>query len=219
MIVNFTTPGKVFSGLLIGSFNSIKFRKILSRSLFYAVGLIPFLLLILDFYSDRLTAEPIQEAMHRTGKYTLVLLLITLSCTPLKHLTGIKVFLYLRKTAGLLSFSYATLHAVIFFIFDYGLDFFFIKEALFEKPYALMGLFSYILLIPLAATSNHFFMRRLGKFWKNIHSLIYVLTAAGIFHFIWLVKSDYRIPLMYGLVFVFLMAYRVLIFIKKNSKL
>jgi sulfoxide reductase heme-binding subunit YedZ len=194
-----------------------KTKSILPVILHLAI-LLPLCILIIDFYSGNLTAEPVQESMHRTGRYALILLLITLSCTPLKLLTKYSHFAKLRKIFGLYSFFYASIHFLIFTAIDYQFDIEFLREALLEKPYAMVGLFAYTLLIPLALTSNNKSMTLLRKNWKRIHRLIYVLTAAGIVHFFWLVKSDYRMPFLYAGIFALLLSIRLFYFAKRSAR-
>jgi methionine sulfoxide reductase heme-binding subunit len=168
------------------------------RILAHIVALIPFALLLWDMQHDNLTANPIQEATQRTGKAALILLVLSLSTTPLNTLFGLRQVLPLRRPLGLYAFFYACIHLVIFVYVDYGLDLELLQEAVLEKRYALVGLTAFLMLLPLALTSTKGWMRRLGKRWKKLHRLVYVAAGLAVIHFLWLVKADIREPLIFG---------------------
>jgi methionine sulfoxide reductase heme-binding subunit len=160
--------------------------------------LVPFGLLIWDGLHNDLTANPIQEITHRTGKTALILLVLSLLCTPVNVLLGIKQALPLRRPLGLYAFFYICLHLFIFAVLDYGLDWQLIQEAIVEKRYVLVGFTAFLLLLPLAITSTKGWQRRMGKRWKRLHQAVYLAAPLAVIHFIWLVKADIREPLMYG---------------------
>ena len=170
---------------------------------------IPFVVLIWDFLNDHLTANPIQEATYRTGKTALVLLLLSLACTPANTLFGIKRVLSLRRPLGLYAFFYVCVHLLLFAVIDYGLDWELIKQAIVEKRYVLVGFSAFLLLLPLAITSTKGWQRRLGKRWKKLHRLVYIAAPLVIVHFVWLVKADIREPLAYGAGLLALLALRL----------
>ncbi len=161
-------------------------------------ALVPLALLVFDFFTRNLTANPIQEATIRTGKTALVLLVLSLSCTPASFLFKFNVANKLRKPLGLYAFLYVSLHFLIFIWVDLGLNWDFIKEGFLQKPYALVGFAAFLILIPLAATSTKGMQKRLGKNWKKIHKWVYLAALLVIVHYIWLVKSDIREPLAWG---------------------
>jgi sulfoxide reductase heme-binding subunit YedZ len=161
-------------------------------------ALAPLTLLIWDFTQDNLSFNPIQEITLRTGKVALVLLVMTLACTPLHTVLGWKRIPPLRKPLGLYAFLYAGLHFLIFVGLDYTFDLGLIGQAIIEKRYVLLGLAALLLLLPLAITSTRGWMRRLGKNWKRLHRLVYFAGVFAVVHYVWLVKSDIREPLMYG---------------------
>ncbi len=186
----------------------------------HLAALIPFGLLIFDYATNNLTANPIQDITLRTGKTALVLLVLTLACTPL-NILGFRQALRYRRLLGLYTFFYAFLHASIFFVLDYGLNWEFIKEGLFEKRYALVGLLTVLLMLPLAITSFGKWQKRLGKKWKRLHQLIYPIGILAVIHYIWLVKSDIREPLIYGGIVSLFLIIRIPMIRKrlKNQKL
>ncbi len=175
----------------------------------HCAALAPLALLIWDFSQNNLSVNPIQDLTLRTGTYALVLLLLSLACTPIDLLFGFKPVLALRKPLGLYAFLYVSLHAAIFVGLDYGFDWELIQQAIVEKRYVLAGLAALLLLLPLAITSTRGWMQRLGKNWKRLHRLVYVAALLAVIHYLWLVKSDIRLPLLYGALLLGLLALRL----------
>jgi len=172
-------------------------------------SLAPLAWLIWQFLHDQLTVNPIQALTLRTGKYALVLLVLSLACTPLSTFLGWRQVLRVRRALGLYAFLYVSLHFLIFVGLDYGLDWRLLREAIFEKRFALVGFLAFLLLLPLAITSTRGWMRRLGQAWKRLHRLVYVAALLAIVHYMWAVKADLREPLAYGAVVVVLLALRL----------
>ncbi|MGH2369132.1 MAG: sulfite oxidase heme-binding subunit YedZ, partial [Chloroflexota bacterium] len=168
------------------------------RLLTHLGALVPFALLLWDGAHNNLTVNPIQEITFRTGKTALVLLILSLACTPINRVLGIKQVIPLRRPLGLYAFFYASLHLLTFAVVDYGLDWDLIQQAIVEKRYILAGFAAFLLLTPLAITSTKGWMRRLGKRWTVLHRLVYLAAPLVVLHFIWLVKGDIREPLLYG---------------------
>lgn len=164
----------------------------------HLAALAPLALLIWDGLHGSLTAEPIRALTLRTGKPALVLLVLSLACTPLSAIFGLRQALKWRRPLGLYAFFYVALHVLIFVAVDYGLDLSLLREAIFEKRYALAGLAALLLLLPLAITSTRGWMRRLGKRWKHLHRLAYPAGVLAVMHYVWLVKADLREPLTWG---------------------
>ena len=171
--------------------------------------LVPLALLVWDFCNNNLTANPIQAATYRTGKPALVLLVLSLACTPLNTVFGFRQALKVRRPLGLYAFMYVVLHFFMFVGVDYLFDWSLLYPALFEKPYALVGFTAFLLLIPLAITSTKGWMKRLGRRWTRLHNLIYVVAGLVILHYVWLVKSDIRQPLLFGLGVAILLSLRL----------
>lgn len=177
--------------------------------LIHLAAWMPFVVLVKDAFTGGLTVNPIQEATFRTGKTALVFLVLSLAATPLNTLAGWRQVLTLRRWLGLYAFFYAFVHFLIFIGLDYGFALDLLKEAIFEKPYALVGFAALITLTPLALTSTRGWMRRLGKGWKRLHRLIYLAGLLVVVHYVWLVKSDIRVPLLYGAIIVVLLSLRL----------
>ncbi|MBI3243893.1 MAG: sulfoxide reductase heme-binding subunit YedZ [Chloroflexi bacterium] len=182
-------------------------------------SLIPLILLIWDYFADNLTVNPIQDITFRTGKAALVLLVLSLACTPLNTVFGFKEAIKVRRALGLYAFLYVALHFLTFIGLDYGFDLGLIYEAIFEKRYALVGFAAFLILLPLAITSMQWWMKKLGKNWKRLHRLVYVAGLLAVVHYVWLVKSDIREPLAYGGVVVLLLISRIPAFKKAVMKL
>jgi sulfoxide reductase heme-binding subunit YedZ len=175
----------------------------------HVFALVPLVLLIWNGLNDNLTANPIQTITFRTGKAALLLLVLSLACTPLNSAFGLRLALKWRRPLGLYAFMYAALHFLTFTVLDYGLDPLLLKEAIFEKRYALVGFAAFSLLVPLAITSTRGWMKRLGKRWKRLHQAVYIAGLLVIVHYLWLVKSDRREPLLWGAVIALLLVLRL----------
>lgn len=172
-------------------------------------SLIPLGILVWDFFTFNLTINPIQEATLRTGKTALILLVLSLACTPLNTLFGFRQAIKVRRPLGLYTFMYASIHLLIFVGVDYAFSWELIKEAIFEKRYALVGFSAFVIMLPMAITSTKGWKRRLGKNWKRLHNFVYLAGLLVIVHYIWLVKSDIREPLVYGGIVILLLLLRV----------
>ncbi len=177
-------------------------------------SLLPLAWLIWCFLRDQLTANPIQYITFRTGKAALVLLVLSLACTPISSILGLRQVTGIRRALGLYAFTYASLHFLTFVGLDYQFDPSLLLEAVFKKRYALVGFAAFLILLPLAVTSTKGWMRRLGRSWKRLHRLVYLAGGLVVVHFVWLVKSDIREPLAYGAVVALLLLVR-LVTVKK----
>ncbi len=175
----------------------------------HIAALSPLAVLVWDFAQGQLTVNPIQEIQLRTGKYALVLLVLSLACTPVSTLVRFKQALLLRRPLGLYAFMYASLHFLNFVGLDYGFNFGLIREDIFEKRFALAGFAAFLCLLPLAITSTKGWRNRLGKNWQRLHWLVYLAAPLAVAHFAWQVKADLRAPLLYGAVVVLLLIIRI----------
>lgn len=184
----------------------------LSKPLVFFVCLLPFGLLVFNGINGRLGANPIEEITHFTGIWALNFLLITLSITPLRKLTRINALIRFRRMLGLYTFFYALLHCLTYFVLDQYFDWPEIVRDIVKRPYITVGFTAFILLLPLALTSNRTMINRLGAKWKQLHSIIYLIGILAILHFLWLVKADLLEPLIYGTVLVLLLIFRLPLF-------
>lgn len=170
---------------------------------------VPLLLLVFNWFTNNLTFNPIQALELRTGKYALVLLILALACTPLNTVFGFRQAIKVRRALGLYAFMYASIHFLIFIGLDYEFNLVLLEEAIFEKRYAFVGFAAGLILLALAVTSTRGWMKRLGKTWARLHKLVYLAGILVIVHYVWLVKSDIRIPLLYGALVLTLLILRI----------
>ncbi|HWR54390.1 MAG TPA: protein-methionine-sulfoxide reductase heme-binding subunit MsrQ [Bryobacteraceae bacterium] len=175
----------------------------------FAACLIPAGVLVFQGLTDGLGANPIERITHATGDWTLRFLLITLAVTPARHLLKRPELIRFRRMLGLFAFFYACLHFLTYVWLDQFFDWESITRDVRKRPFITAGFAGFVMMLPLAMTSTAGWIRRLGgKQWRMLHRLIYVSAAAGVVHYWWLVKSDIREPLAYGVVLLGLLAYR-----------
>lgn len=170
--------------------------------------LLPIPILVYDGLTGNLTANPIRGSILRTGKIALELLILSLACTPLNNIFGFKPALRVRRALGDYAFLYVCLHFAIFVSLDFGFDFQLIYNELI-LPYALVGFIAGVLLIPLAVTSFSPWPKRLGKNWKRLHNLVYLINLLAAFHFILVVKQGVTEPYLWAILIVFLLFLRL----------
>jgi sulfoxide reductase heme-binding subunit YedZ len=175
----------------------------------FLAALLPLARLVWLGLSDHLTANPIEFVERSTGTWALAILLITLSMTPVRLLTGVAWQIQLRRMMGLFMFFYVCLHFLTYIWLDQWFDWMAIVKDIAKHPYVLVGFSAFILTIPLAITSNKAMMQRLRERWKKLHQLVYLIAVLGVVHFWWLVKKDIREPLMYALVLALLLGIRI----------
>jgi methionine sulfoxide reductase heme-binding subunit len=180
----------------------------------YAWSVLVFL--IFDFFTGRLSVNPIQELEQRTGRHAITLLVLSLACTPLNTLFKWPELIKRRRALGLYAFMYAAIHVVIFVDLDYGLAWSLITQTILQKPYILVGFISFLLLIPLAVTSFDVWKVRLRKNWKRLHQLVYLIAPLVVLHYGWGKKGDFFAlrgeiirPLIYGLIVILLLVLRI----------
>ncbi|MFN8386434.1 MAG: protein-methionine-sulfoxide reductase heme-binding subunit MsrQ [Anaerolineales bacterium] len=173
-------------------------------------------LILFDAVTGNLSANPIQELEQRTGRHAITLLILSLACTPLNNLFGWRELIKRRRALGLYAFMYATIHIIIFVNLDYGFAWSLIIQTIVEKPYILLGLLGFLMLIPLAATSFDEWKRRLGKNWKRIHKTIYFIVPVLLLHYALGKKGDFFVlqgdiirPLVYSVIAGILLLMRI----------
>lgn len=175
----------------------------------YVVGFVPAAWTVYLGVVDRLGPEPIRALEQGLGLWALRFLLACLAVTPLRRTMGIDLLRY-RRALGLLAFYYAVLHLLAYVALDYGFDWRAIFADIVKRPYVTVGMASFAILVPLAATSNNAMIRRLGgKAWAKLHRLVYVAAIAAALHFLLIVKSWPLEPLAYAAVTAALLAVRL----------
>ena len=181
-------------------------------------ALLPLARLIWLGFNEDLGANPVEFVERSTGTWTLAILLITLSLTPLRLLTSIAWPIQLRRMAGLFMFFYVCLHFLTYIWLDQWFAWDDIVKDIVKHPYVLVGFTAFILAIPLAVTSNQAMIKRLRGRWKTLHKLVYPIAILGVLHFWWLVKKDIREPLIYAVILMALLGIRIYFYNKRSRK-
>src|SRR5258708_27003122 len=185
--------------------NDIRFAKLLVL----LNAAVPATLLGWDAYHHRLGANPVNFAILTTGMSALTFLLLTLAVTPLRKMTGLNWIIFSRRTLGLYAFFYASLHFLIFFIFDRSLSISSTLSEMVKRKYLLVGITGLLVMVPLAITSTNGMIKRLGgKRWRALHRLAYVAAIAGVIHYYMQVKAATPQPLEFTAILAPLLTYR-----------
>lgn len=179
------------------------------KSIVFLLALLPLLLLIRGFFTDDLTANPVEYLLRQTGYWGLVLLFFSLAVTPARRLFRWKKIVSLRRMLGLFSFAYIGLHFLIYLFLDRELYWDEIIPDIVKRPYITIGFSAFLAMIPLAVTSTKGWMKRLGKGWQKLHRLTYVIAVAGVVHYWWQVKADIRQPALFAVILLILFALRL----------
>ena len=159
--------------------------------------------------NDGLGANPIEFITRSTGTWTLVFLMITLSVTPLRRITGWNGLIRFRRMLGLFAFFYVCLHFTTYIWLDQFFDWTEIVKDVIKRPFITVGFACFVLLIPLALTSTNAMQRRLKRRWQQLHRLVYLIAIGGVVHYWWLVKKDITQPAIYALVLAVLLGFRL----------
>jgi methionine sulfoxide reductase heme-binding subunit len=179
----------------------------------------PLIWLVWRGFHSELGANPIEAITHWTGDCTLTFLLLTLSITPLRKLTRQYWLIKLRRMLGLFAFFYGTLHLMTYVWLDKFFDVHEMLADIAKRRFITAGMTAFALMIPLALTSSKWAIRKLGgKRWQALHRLIYCSAAAGVIHYIWLVKADLKKPLEYAFVLGMLMLFRAIVWLGSRDK-
>lgn len=180
------------------------------KPLVFVACLLPFLWLGWNWYHDNLSANPIDDVTDTTGTWTLRFLMVTLAITPVRRISGWNRLLQFRRMIGLFAFFYGTLHLFTYLYLD---QFFLWEEILADipkRPFITVGFLSFVLMIPLAATSTDRIAKWMGgRRWNRLHKLVYITAIGGVIHYLWLVKADVQRPLIYGGILALLLGTRL----------
>tara|TARA_R110002020_G_scaffold48837_9_gene139183 strand:- start:3298 stop:3918 length:621 start_codon:yes stop_codon:yes gene_type:complete len=186
----------------------IDWRWVGLKALAHALALLPLALLVRGVVLDSLGADPVAEITHATGTWALRLLLLGLALTPLRRLSGQAWPIRFRRLVGLYAFFYACLHLATWLVLDLGGFWTQVFDDLVKRPYIMLGFAAWLCLLPLAITSTRGWMRRLGRRWGQLHTLVYAAGVLAVAHYIWLVKADLREPLVYAAILGVLLGLR-----------
>jgi sulfoxide reductase heme-binding subunit YedZ len=178
------------------------------RIVVHVGALVPLARLVWAYWRDLFLVDPIREITTLTGKTAIILLMLSLACTPINTLFGFKQVLRVRRALGLYAFLYVGLHFLTFVGLDYGFDLDLLGEAILYQRYVVVGFAAGLLLLALALTSTKGWQRRMGKWWKRLHRLVYLAGILTVVHFLWLVK-DIREPVRYAAVLTVLLVLRI----------
>lgn len=170
----------------------------------------PIVLLLIDAFTGRLGANPIEYFLRATGVLALIALLAGLLVTPLRKILGWNGLIKHRRAIGLIAFAYAAIHLVTYSVFDKSLDAGLIAKDVWQRPFIAVGMAAFLMLVPLAATSTNGMIKRLGgKNWARLHKLVYPIAVLGVVHFWMIVKSDLFYPAIFAAVLTLLLGYRL----------
>ena len=175
----------------------------------FIVALVWPLFWLYQAWTDVLGPDPGKVLVDRLGLGTLVLLLITLSMTPLQKFTGWAGWIAVRRQLGLWCFAYVVLHLSAYLAFILGFDGSQLGVELRKRPYIIVGALGVFCLLVLAMTSNRYSQRRLGVHWKKLHRLVYVVLVLGLLHMLWIVRADLREWAIYAAVGALLLVLRL----------
>ena len=178
------------------------------RGVVFAAALVPAAALVYWTFTGDLTANPIEFITDTTGTTALSLLVITLTVTPLRRITGRNELIRLRRMLGLFAFFYACLHMLTWVVLDWFFDVASMVTDVLNRPFITLGMTTFLLLLPLAVTSTAGMIRRLGRRWQQLHRLAYVAAVTAVIHFWWVVKADFRQPRLWALALCVLLAFR-----------
>ncbi len=177
-------------------------------SVFVLVAVWP-LFWLYQAWSFALGPDPGKVLVERLGLGALILLLITLSMTPLQKLSGWSGWMAVRRQLGLWCFAYGFLHLTAYAVFILGLDWSQLGVELRKRPYIIVGAIALLGLLLLALTSNRYSQRRLGKSWKKLHRLVYLILPLALLHMLWIVRADLQEWTVYAVIGAVLLVLRI----------
>jgi methionine sulfoxide reductase heme-binding subunit len=181
-----------------------------AKWLLIALGMLPLARMLIGLPLGWLGVNPIEFVTRSTGTWTMVSLVITLSITPLRKVTGWVWLVRLRRSAGLITFFYATLHFITYVWLDRFFDVNDIIKDIIKRPFITVGFAAFLLLVPLAITSNNALIKKMGaQNWQRLHTLVYVIAVFAVVHFIWLARRNPIEPYIYAAIFALLLAARI----------
>jgi sulfoxide reductase heme-binding subunit YedZ len=191
--------------------NTLTQIRFIWKPIIFLACLVPFALAIGDLLgiTGSLSANPVEDLQDRFGNWALRFVMIALSVTPLRKLTGKVWLLRFRRMLGLFAFFYALMHFLNWFVLDQGMLWSAILEDLAERPFITIGLTALVLLTAMAVTSTNGMRRRMGRRWDRLHYSVYAVGILGVWHYWWQVKADFAEPLVYAVILSALLGYRI----------
>ena len=189
----------------------------LLKPIVFTFCLLPLLFLVLNGLNNHLGANPAETIIRSLGDWSLYLLVITLSITPVKNVFGLKYLVRVRRMLGLFVFFYVCLHIISYIWFDQFFDWNEIVKDIIKRPFITLGFICFVLLIPLAVTSTNKMMLRLKKRWKLLHRLVYPISVMATLHYFWMTRADFRQPTLVAVILALLLLYRVFQYWQKRA--
>ena len=189
--------------------------RLVKPSIFF-MALIPFIWLLLKVFQNDLGPDPAQALSIETGEWALRFLLLTLAITPFRQIFRVAEIARLRRMIGLFAFFYASIHFLSWMAFILAFRWLAIAEELVERPYITVGFLAYVILFLLGVTSTNSMVRRLGKNWKRLHKFVYAASILAIVHLLWILRTDITEAVIYGVLLVILLGYRIIRKLKLN---
>jgi len=180
-----------------------------SKTLVFFLSLWPIYVISYQIIFNQLGPEPVDRIINHFGEWTLIFILLTLSMTPLKKITKSVEWIKFRRMLGLFTFFYASIHMLSYVGLDYRFDFEPLINDVLKKKFIFIGFSAWLLLIPLAITSSERMVRLLKQNWKKIHRLIYIIGIFGVLHYIWLSKTIFFKPLIFLILLIILLLFRI----------
>ncbi len=196
-----------------------------TKLILFFLGLVPLLWLVSALTYDSIygtilmSVDPVQKLNRELGDWALIFLMVTLSITPASNFLKLKNLLKLRRMLGLITYFYAILHLTSYIMIDLQLDWReFIKDVT-KRNFIILGATSIVLLTPLALTSNNISLKIIGsRNWKRLHYLVYPAAIISIIHFFMMIRADYHRPIIYAILLIALLIYRIWTLDIKKSK-
>lgn len=191
--------------------DTIRQIRFIWKPLTFVVCLLPFLFIVGDVFgvTGVLGANPVEEIQDRFGNWGLRFMLVALTVTPLRQITGWNWLTRFRRMLGLFAFFYVLMHFLVWLILDQGMLLSAIGEDIFERPFVTIGFASLLILLALAATSTTAIRRRMGRTWQKLHNGVYLAAILGVWHYWWQVKLDASEPAIYAAILALLLGYRI----------
>jgi len=188
----------------------------LVKALVFITLLVPLLMLVYWFTTSGLGVNPIETINRWTGDWALRILLLTLAFSPFIRITRWNNIIQYRRMVGLFAFFYVCVHLSSYIVLDQFFDIEAIIDDVFKRPFITAGFSAFILLIPLAVTSNDRMVQKLQYRWTQLHRLVYLIAMIAVLHFWWMVKADTREPMIYAIILAALLGYRLFFYLKRS---
>ncbi len=179
------------------------------KPIVFFIACLPFIWLVYAIFASQLGENPIEKISTHTGEWALRFLLFGLTLTPFRWMIKKSWPLRFRRMIGLFTFFYAGLHLCTYLVLDQQFDWLAILNDVLDRPYITAGSVAFLILLPLAITSNRAMLKRLGRRWQPLHRWVYLAATAAVLHFVWLAKGDRIEPLIYLAVLMLLLTARL----------